>query len=51
MSVYDEMVETAKAAQKKWISRNDSALQFTFQLLRNFQDYCNMPSDRLRLLP
>jgi|SRR5665213_289525 len=51
MTHYDEMVQTAKTARKNWIRRNDSAREFIREFLEGFTNYCQMPSDRLKLLP
>ncbi len=51
MSPHGEMVETAGTSRKIWILRNGLARQLIGQFLGEFEDYCKMPCDFLKLLP
>jgi hypothetical protein len=51
MSKYEKMVQAAEEGRENWILRRDSSARFIYQLLKLFMKVCQMPEDRLRILP
>jgi hypothetical protein len=51
MSKYEEMVKAADEGRMNWIRRHESTTQFIYQLLFRFRKACDMPEERLRILP
>jgi hypothetical protein len=50
-SRYEHLVQVAKQAEQTWIDRNNRVQNFVGQFLNKFARYCEMPAERLRLLP
>jgi hypothetical protein len=51
MSKYEEMAQAAEEGRKNWIRRRDFSARFIYQLLLRFRQACEMPEERLQILP
>ena len=51
MTKYEELVQAAEEGRENWIRRHESSTRFIYQLLFRFRQACEMPEERLQILP